>query len=379
MKYAHLAAATALVTLTGLCGPAFAQAFTITDIAGREVSFEAPIERVILGEGRLIYSLAPIETENPFAKVVGWRDDLYTTDEEVYEAYAEKFPEVRDITYLGNLTGGTLQVETLVDLDPDVVLFPISSKQAADEVQLEQTLSGIGIQIVYVDFREHVIDNTIPSLHILGELFDKPERAQEVADYWQAEIDRVTDVINAQADLERQNVFVYRAAGLVECCGTYGPDNFGLMVDMAGGHNIGSDFLPGFSGSLNPEQVVASNPDVVIVTGSNWSHYDGAEGFVSMGHAAAATVEDSRAALAALMQEPAFTGSDAVANGRVYGIWHQFYTNPYQFVAIQQLAKWLHPELFADLDPEATFQEFHDRFLPIDYSPGYWFSLEEGK
>ncbi|MBW8724496.1 MAG: ABC transporter substrate-binding protein, partial [Inquilinus limosus] len=40
-----------------------------------------------------------------------------------------------------------------------------------------------------------------------------------------------------------------------------------------------------------------------------------------------------------------------------------------------QLAKWLHPDLFADLDPEATFRTLHERFLPIPYRPGYWVSL----
>ena len=51
-------------------------------------------------------------------------------------------------------------------------------------------------------------------------------------------------------------------------------------------------------------------------------------------------------------------------------------TSPYQFVAIQEIAKWLHPELFKDLDPEATFKELHERFLPLDYKPGYFVSLK---
>jgi threonine 3-dehydrogenase len=55
----------------------------------------------------------------------------------------------------------------------------------------------------------------------------------------------------------------------------------------------------------------------------------------------------------------------AVETGQVHAIWRQFYNSPCQFVAIQQIAKWLHPELFADLDPEATFPELHERFLPV--------------
>ena len=68
---------------------------------------------------------------------------------------------------------------------------------------------------------------------------------------------------------------------------------------------------------------------------------------------------------------------EAVETGNVHAIWHQFYNSPYYFVAVQQLAKWFHPELFEDLDPEATLEELHDRFLPIDYQPGYWITLHD--
>ncbi|TIL41081.1 MAG: ABC transporter substrate-binding protein, partial [Mesorhizobium sp.] len=54
-----------------------------------------------------------------------------------------------------------------------------------------------------------------------------------------------------------------------------------------------------------------------------------------------------------------------------------FYNSPYQFVAIQQMAKWLHPDLFADLDAEVTFKELHEKFLPVGYRPGHWVSLSD--
>jgi iron complex transport system substrate-binding protein len=375
MKISRLMLVPAVAVLASFSLPAFAQAFTVTDVAGREVSFDGPIERVILGEGRMIYSLATIETENPFEHVVGWRNDLWTTDVKSFDAYVAKFPEAAELPFLGRLTDGTLQVETVVTLDPDVLLLSIGDKTAAEEVKLEETLADVGVKIVYIDFREHILDNTVPSLHILGELFGKPERAAEVADFWQSKMDEIAKVI-ADNDIERPDVFMYRAAGLVECCGTFGPDNFGLMVELAGGHNLGSDFLPGYTGSINPEQVIASNPDVIVVTGSDWTNSPDAKDFVSVGPGTADGAEASRATLAKLVDAPAFTGSTAVAEGNVHAIWHQFYTSPYQFVAIQEMAKWFHPELFADVDPDATFKEFYDRFLPIPYEPGAWLSLK---
>lgn len=87
-------------------------------------------------------------------------------------------------------------------------------------------------------------------------------------------------------------------------------------------------------------------------------------------------MDKARDKLAALMQRPAFTGVKAVQDGNVHAIWHQFYNSPYQFAAVQQLGKWLHPEAFADVDPNATMQAFHDRFLPVAYQPGLFVSLK---
>ena len=44
-------------------------------------------------------------------------------------------------------------------------------------------------------------------------------------------------------------------------------------------------------------------------------------------------------------------------------------------VAVQVFAKWLHPALFADLDPRATLQTMFTQFQPIPLTGVYWTSL----
>ena len=144
------------------------------------------------------------------------------------------------------------------------------------------------------------------------------------------------------------------------------------MVTEAGGENIAERLIPGTFGTVNPEQVVAANPDVVVVTGSNWKLYAPAGTWVGVGPGEYPALARTR--LRALMDRPAYRPLPVARTGRVHAIWHQFYDSPYQFAAIQALAKWLHPELFHDLDPDATFREFHERFLPVAYRPGYWVS-----
>jgi iron complex transport system substrate-binding protein len=86
--------------------------------------------------------------------------------------------------------------------------------------------------------------------------------------------------------------------------------------------------------------------------------------------------EKAREQLTGLMQRTGFPELKAVKDNSVMAVYHQFYQSPYHFVAVQALAKWLHPEKFADLDPQATFKELHEKFLPIDVSGVFWTTLK---
>lgn len=363
-----------LGAMTIIALPAFAETVTITDVAGREVQIETPVQRVILGEGRQSFFTAVLEPENPFQRVVGWRDDFIKADPDSFAAYAEKFPHIRELPAFGGFKEGTFDIEQAVSLNPDVMILNLESKAATDEAGYEEKLAAVGIPIVYVDFREDPFAHTTQSMEIIGALYGEEERAAEFNAFFNEHVARVTDVIAAQTDLARPLVFVERAGGYAEdCCMSFGNANFGEMVEIAGGTNMATPFIPGTFGTVNAEQIIASNPDIVVVTGGNWEAY--VPGGAWVGVAPGADLDNARAKLAALTDRPAFTGIKAVETGNVHAIWHQFYNNPYSFVAVQRLAKWIHPELFADLDPEATLRELHDRFLPVPYREGYWVSL----
>lgn len=360
----------------GLFAASLAQAdtVTLTDVAGRQVQVETPVQRVILGEGRQAFFTAVLETENPFARVVGWRDDLKQADPDSYAAYLEKFPQIDAIPTFGGFKEGTFDIEQAVSLNPDVMILNLEAKAATAEAGYEEKLAAVGIPIIYVDFREKPFENTMKSMELIGQLYGKEDRAAEFNAFYTGQMDKVRSVIAAQTDLARPLVFVERAGGYSEdCCMSFGSENFGRMVEEAGGTNMAAPFIPGTFGTVNAEQIVASDPEIIVVTGGNWEAY--VPGGAWVGVAPGADLAVAKDKLAALIQRPGFPGTRAVTSGNVHAIWHQFYNNPYSFVAVQQLAKWIHPELFADLDPEATLKELHERFLPIAYRPGYWLSL----
>lgn len=358
--------------------PAAAEKIVVTDIIGRKVEVEAPVRKIILGEGRQMYFVAALDKDEPFKRVVGWRDDLGKADPENYKAYLARYPQIAKLPTFGGMKEGAFDVEQAIALKPDVLFLNIEAKVASDEARLVEKLASVGIPVVYVDFREKPFEHTEPSMRLIGKLFGKEQVAEDFIKYRAQQIALVTDRLAKVSDLKRPLVMVERAGGYSDdCCMSFGDENFGKMVAFAGGRNLASPLIPGTFGTVNAERIVADNPDVVIVTGGNWDGFVPGGSWVGLG--AGADMTEARRKLANLMKRPAFVQSAAVKSGRVHGIWHQFYNSPYQFVAIQQIAKWLHPELFKDIDPDATMKALHERFLPLPYEPGLWVSLEAAK
>ncbi|MBP3127669.1 ABC transporter substrate-binding protein [Thalassospira sp. ER-Se-21-Dark] len=353
--------------------PAQSETITVTDIAGREVAVNVPIKRAILGEGRQLYIIAALDRENPAARIVGWRKDLIEADPATYQAYLAKFQEFADIPAFEGLEQSLIDIETTIAQKPDIVFLNLETKRAVEEAAYIEKLGALDIPVVYVDFRNSPEVNTEPSIRLFGKLFGKEDRAEEFIAFRAEEIAKITDRL-ASVKPERPEVFIDRAAGFYEdCCHSFGDGNFGAMVEMAGGDNIAKDLIPGTFGQINAEQVIVSDPDHIIVTSAMWDVYVPGGKWVPVGPGA--DPDEVVEKLKFYPTRPAYLGIKAQKTNAFHAVWHQFYNSPYQFVAIQQMAKWFHPDLFADIDPDETFKQLHDRFLPIDYQPGYFGTL----
>jgi len=353
-----------------------AEPIIVIDAAGRQVAVQQPVERVILGEGRQLYILAALDRENPFARIAGWRNDLKEADPETWQAYLEKFPEAAGIPGFSGLEQSLIDIETAVAQKPQLVFLNLETRRATEEARYVETLAALGIATVYVDFRHDPERNTEATIRSMGRLLGREERAEALIAFRAEQIRRVTDRL-AAANPARPRVFIDRAAGFYEdCCHSFGSGNFGAMVEQAGGLNIAKGLIPGTFGQINPEQVLVADPEQVIVTSGDWRAYSPAGKWVPVGPGADQGAVQDR--LAYYPTRPAYHGTVAQKTGAFHAIWHQFYNSPYQFIAMQRLAKWFHPQLFADLDPDETFRQLHRQFLPIDYRPGYFATLGGG-
>ncbi|MEM7024492.1 MAG: ABC transporter substrate-binding protein [Pseudomonadota bacterium] len=355
-----------------------AEPVSVTDVAGRTVEVEKGVERVILGEGRMMYSVALLDREDPFKRIIGWKDDLIQYDPDAFRKFREAFPDQADaVVNYGSPYSGEFSVEQAISQDADLVVLDYSNLFAAEESGVIEKLDKAGIPTVFIDFRQRPLQNTVPSIMILGKVFDRQAEAAEFIDFYLQQMRVVTNRVSGIPNEERPIVFIENAAGWFEegqCCDTYGGANFGKMIDEAGGVNWGTRKFPGYRGEASFEAILADDPDVIIGTGANWAEARPEVRAVLLGYDAEQGSVDER--LQALADRKGFSTMSAVDSKRFHSIYHQFYNSPYHFVALQVFAKWFHPDLFEDVDPEANFVQLHEKFLPYDYSGVFWASLK---
>ncbi|MEM9429337.1 MAG: ABC transporter substrate-binding protein [Pseudomonadota bacterium] len=355
---------------------AAAESLTLTDIAGRQITLPELPDKIVLGEGRMMYAIAPLTEGNPFDKVVGWKDDLILYDPDAFRKFQAAFPDDADrMINFGNPYAGDFSIEAVLEADADLVLLDLGNLFKAEDTGLIEKLDKAGVATVFIDFRQNPTENAIPSMLILGRLLGEEKAAAEFIDFYIAEMRKVTNIVQSLPNDEKPLVFIENAAGWQTdfCCWTFGSFNYGRFVELAGGVNYGSTKFSGYSTEVSLEGVIAADPDVIIGTGANWAEARPEVTATLLGYEGEAAENAKR--IGALAARNGFKDLRAVKDGRMHSIYHQFYNSPYHFIAIQQIAKWLHPDEFEDLDPQATFDELHARFMPYDNSGQFWVSM----
>jgi iron complex transport system substrate-binding protein len=346
-----------------------ADTVTITDVVGRQVTVKRPVKRIILGEGRQILALGLIHP-NPVSLLAGWPDDLKRQDKVTYSSYAQKFPELDAVPVIGRGNEATFSIEQALATNPDVAILSGGYGPSAKSGSIIERFNAAGVPVVFVDFVAKPLENTLPSIKILGQLLGEEKRAEEFTEFYRSRMQRIAGRL-AEAKPVLPKVFMHAHAGAFECCNSPGRATVGAFIDAAGGHNIAADVLSQAFGQLNLEYVLQQDPDVYVGTGG--IHLEGTGGLVL---GPGVSTEKARQLLQTIADRPAFSGMSAVRNGRVYGIWHLFSNAPFNVIAVEVLAKWFHPALFKDVDPDGSLRELNERFLPVPMTGTYWIALK---
>ena len=345
---------------------------TLIDLADRTVTIDKPVERIVTG-AYLIEEVMIVEGgEAPHKRIVGWCKESWTANRQwKYQKWKEKLPEIENIPDTGYPLKGTFNVEKVITLKTDLVIFSTSHESQFKTI-LEQ-LEQAGIPTICIDYRLATLETPTKSTLMLGYVLDKEERAQQIVDFNKEQFARVDSRLE-KIDKSKPKVYLE--------CGYKGPSQYastpgsktnfwGVIIDRAGGKILAEDVVVEY-GPINPEYLLKENTDVIIISGSYWPATPD-----SMRLGYYADPEESRELLKAFTERPGWDTLNAVKNNRVYSIHHGIPGRIYGFVGVQCMAKYIYPDEFEDLDLEENFKEFHERFLPIDYSGVWMLSIEE--
>lgn len=358
--------------LAGLAAAAAACALPATAFAGSGTSEGQP-RRVLLGDGHLLIALALIHPE-PAGLIAAWQGDLKRHSSEIYKAYAAHDPRLAEVQVVGQASPDTFSTELALAAEPDLAIFGGCYGPGPESASVLARMKAAGVPVVQADFYRDPLANTADSMRRIGFALggEARSRAETFAEFHEARLKRVSDRLAASAPA-RPNVLLQSMAGGPgwDCCWVPGQAGLGTFVEFAGGTNIGAGLARATPWiQANREFILSQQVDVFVTTGG--PHLRGTNGLVI-----GPDVEEAEARRT-LASAAAHSGAEYVAaiqGGRVFGFWHLLHATPVNILAVEALAKWLHPDLFADLDPEATLAEINERFLALPLSGRFTIGL----
>ena len=354
----------ALALLASVANVAAQGTIAITDIRGRAVTVPRNSNRLLIDDGRYLLALSLIHPD-PVSVVAAWPHDINRISQQTYDRYVAKFPRLATIPRVAS-SAGTFSLEQAIAANPSVAIFTLG--QGPTDAQLRQ-FAAAGIPVVFIDFFSQPFEHLERSLTILGQITGRETQARDFIAWRGARMQHIAARVKTAGPPPK--VFLEAHAGIsADCCNSPGKGNIGDYITFVGGHNIGADVLPGASGRVSVEYVISQNPAVYILTGG--PHLEKQGGYVV---GPTFTVERSQQSLRRMTGRPGLSLLTAVTSGRVHGLSHQLLNSPLDILAVEALASWIHPGLFADLDPARTITELNQKFLAVPIEGPLWTNL----
>ncbi len=247
-------------------------------------------------------------------------------------------------------------MEKIFEIKPDVVLayavYDYSSQRTA--------LNDAGITLVQMNF--HVPETYCSEVKKLGWLLNKKERAEELIDFEEEHLNFINDRVKGLNKEQKPRVYAESYKDL-----QYGPtSSICCAVEPCGGINIVADLNS--TSSIDPEKVISENPQVILKMTSNL--------FIPQCGFYAINSTQVDAKVKEIESRTGWDHIDAVMNGRVYIITSDA-ASIHPSIFNSYVAKWMHPDLFEDMDPVAVHKEWLQKFLGIEFKGVYAYPLLE--
>jgi len=238
------AASTATPEPTASPSPVAAFPATLTDDEGTAVTIPAEPTKIV--------SLTPAVTETLFAVGVGSRV-VATDDSSDYPAEAASLPDV--------VTFGTVDVEKIVALDPDLVIAGGAGFTSAESIA---QLRGLGIPVLVVSTPS--IDGIYKDIELVGTAVGEADAATELTTTMRAEMDAIASAATAESTKTAKPPRVFYDVGYIDATGQiYGPAEGSFLAEMVG--MLGVDVIAGdkVTYEVPLETLISRDPEVIIL------------------------------------------------------------------------------------------------------------------
>jgi len=303
---------------------------TFIDGDGETATVHKPIERIVVA----------YDNHAEVLRVLGAKDRVVGVDDMISK-FTTFFPDLAKKPCVGSRFD--LDVEVILELEPDIVIM---GSRAWHTPKLEDRLRGTGIDVVRLGLSDSKV--VLSEMKILGYILDEEENARIYSEWQNEYLNTINERVSAIPEDEKARVFLDRPGGTT--CG--GESSYSKTFERAGGINIAVelDEYP----KVDPEWVIEQNPDVIIGISFNGGYETD-------------DVSIMKTRYDEVIRTPGFEYVNAVKNDRVYVTHYIILLGPGYHIGVTYLAKWLYPDLFEDLDPQAVHQEYIDRFQGTNY------------
>ena len=346
---------------------------SITDLAGQTHTFDKPVDKVIIqwtAGGGPFFTLAGLFGAEVTDHLVNLDDGLQAGRADMWEQFVKELPALAELPDIGSMHKGSFDVEAAAASQADAMILPLSLKTTVEDGDIDDKMMAAGIPIVYMDYHAETLENHTKSITIMGQMFGKEERAQEMVDFYTTHVKNVYDRVNEILKTNQRPLVHMEVAWDSPASSPSGFSNdyaWGKMVYDAGGTCTGEGIIQG-EAELQPEYLLSVKPDKLILGGSYWPKNPES---VRIGYQS--TAEETRKLVDGYINgRTGWNEMPAVKNGEIYVVPHALARDVFDCACLEALAKDIWPEEFADLDPTATLQDFFARFMPFTFG-GTWF------
>ncbi|CAO3383005.1 ABC transporter substrate-binding protein [Azospirillum argentinense] len=346
----------------------------ITDAAGRRVDLTGPARRIVLLDAVDVLSMAVLHPD-PSSLIAGWAG-VDRFDSDLVRRQYDRGAGGGAIPVIGGQTADTLSLETILALEPDLVVATAAMEPGLGDGPLARRIAAAGIPVLFSSAASNrrsgtgapadPFDDMARTLRMWGAVLDRSARAEAFIAF---ALDRLAQVGDRLAGAAPTTAYLEVQSTYDDCCWAAGRRPWGDLLAMAGGRNLAAVEAPWYA-KVAAEQLMIEAPAVYIASGGAF----GAN--LRPGIGPGLDPAAARAGLRRLTKRTGLATLPAVRDGRVHGVWTGLLTvPPLNILFVEAAARWLHPERFADADPAATLDTINRRFLAQPLPGPCWLSL----